>query len=76
MSKEKANKMTGRGENKSFYHFLITNNDTNETNYFRTCKDITETYGICKATIYNMISSKHRPVKYTHLSIERFYQPI
>jgi len=68
--------MVGRGENKSFYHFLITNTQTDKSDYFRTCKDITKAHGICKATIYNMLGGKHRPVKYTHLTIERFYQPI
>ncbi len=75
MSKEKLSKMT-RGSNKSFYHFIVTDTSNDETKYFKTCKEITENYQLCKASIYNLLNGKHNSKKYNHLNIERYYQPI
>ncbi len=65
-----------RGQNKTFYHFIIKDKDTDETKYFRTCKEICEAYGVCRATIYNIMNGKHKPRYYENLHIERRYIPI
>ena len=73
--KKELNKMA-RGLNKSYYHFILTDKQVNEPKFYKTCKEITKDYGLCKATIYNIINNKHRSIKYPNLNIEIYYQPI
>jgi ribosomal protein L20 len=65
-----------RGANITFYHFLVTDNLTDEKNYYRTCQQICDKYGLCRGTIYNMINRKHKPRHFRHLTIERHYTPV
>ena len=69
--------MGGRGINKSFYHYKVLNKVTGESNFYRTCKDITNEFGICRATIYNMINKPStRTRKHNHLDITQMLHPI
>ncbi len=69
--------MAGRGKNRTYYHYKITDNNTGESELFRTCQDITNKFGICRATIYNMVNREtKRSRKNRNITIEQFYQPI
>jgi len=66
-----------RSPNKTFYHYRVTNNVENTTKFYRTCKEITDEYHICRATIYNMINKPViRTRRYKHLDIEQMLTPI
>lgn len=67
----------GRGINRSFYHYKVFNSDTNEEKLFRTCKEITTEFGICRATIYNMVNKESkRNRKKNNITITQFYSPM
>lgn len=69
--------MAGRGQNKSFYHYKVIDTVNNEEKLFRTCADITKEYGVCRATIYNMVNKEcKRTRKHKNLTITQFYSPM
>jgi hypothetical protein len=66
-----------RSINRSFYHYKVIFNDTNETKLYRTCQDICKEFNICRATIYNMINHESKRSRKRHnITIQQFYQPI
>lgn len=63
-----------RGPAKTFYHYLLTNKNTHEKEYFKTLNNITNKYKISRSNIYLMI--KNPDVirrKYNDIAIEKVH---
>tara|TARA_R110001632_G_scaffold134152_2_gene249327 strand:- start:1637 stop:1912 length:276 start_codon:yes stop_codon:yes gene_type:complete len=59
-----------RGSNKSYYHYIVYNEDTKTKNYYKTAKDISNEFGCSRATIYNIIMKPKKPRrKYKNITI-------
>ena len=65
-----------RGFNSSYYHYKITDKDTGNVKYYRTCEDIRIEYGICRTSVYHRIAGNHKALLYSNLLIERDYVPV
>jgi len=64
-----------RGENKSYYHYLVYNDDTESHNYYKTTNAIAAEFGCSRATIYNIMSSPNKlRRKFKNLRIIKSYQ--
>ena len=58
--------------NSSFYHWKVTNTDTEEVKYFVTTKEITEAYKLCRTAIYHRSKGKYaRPDKFPELTVKK-----
>jgi hypothetical protein len=65
-----------RGFNSSYYHYKITDKDTGNVKYYRTCEDIRIELGICRTSVYHRIAGNHKALLYSNLLIERDYVPV
>lgn len=62
--------------NTGFYHYKVTDTDTGEERYFKTCDDIKNVYGICRTSVYHRVAGNHKPNLYKNLKFERDYTPV
>jgi hypothetical protein len=63
-----------RGPAKTYYHYLLTNNNTHEREYFKTLNQITEKYEISRSNIYLMVKNPSTiRRKYNDISIEKIH---
>ena len=66
-----------RGLNKSYYHYIVYNEDTKTNHYYKTAKDISLQYGCSRATIYNIITKSNKPRrKYKNITISHSHEHV
>jgi hypothetical protein len=63
-----------RTENKSYFHFCVYNGEDDNGTYYRTCDEISDSYGCSRGTIYNIINNPDAPRrKFKELRIVKDY---
>ena len=67
----------GRGENKTYFHYSVYDNETDTSKYYKTTSDIAKVYGCSRGTIYSIINSPEKSRRiYKNLYIEQDYKHI
>ena len=77
MNIKESQKRNGRGINKSYYHYMVYNSDTESNTYYKTTKDIATQFGCSRGTIYSIITKPDKPRRiYKNLKIEQDYKHV
>tara|TARA_R110002153_G_scaffold193128_1_gene346479 strand:+ start:276 stop:536 length:261 start_codon:yes stop_codon:yes gene_type:complete len=63
-----------RGPAKTYYHYLVTNKDSEEKEYYKTISEINTKYGISRGNIYLMCKNPNvKRRKYNDITIEKIH---
>jgi hypothetical protein len=64
-----------RGPNKLYYNYKLKLDDNEEYEYYKSCKEITDKYGISRSNIYLMVKyPETERRKYNNFRIEKIHK--
>ena len=64
-----------RGCNKTFYHYKVYDQETNDNTYYYTLDEISNVYNICRATLNYMVKNPDKKNKKNpNITISNFYK--